>query len=135
MPGCVSLLIRKELAVLGAHGNQKLIDAHGCVDSDLAAEERLDVMFLSGAGALVQTSSGQGRTGRESTDSDSFWSVLSYESGQALDAHSRFSNKAQRRERGRKAEGRNRRVRRRHAGACVTACERDSTRQALKRGS
>jgi hypothetical protein len=51
LPGSVARVVREELAILRAHGNQELIYAHGRVDGDLAAKQGLDVMFLP-AGAV-----------------------------------------------------------------------------------
>jgi hypothetical protein len=45
-PGGLASLIRQQLAVLLAHGDEKLVDGHRRVYCDFAAEEILNVMLL-----------------------------------------------------------------------------------------
>jgi len=45
-PGCFAGIIRQHLAVFLAHGDEELINGHGRVNCDFAAEEVLDVVLL-----------------------------------------------------------------------------------------
>ena len=46
IPCCLACLVGQQLTVLLAHGNEELVDAHGRIDSDFAAEQSLDFMLL-----------------------------------------------------------------------------------------
>ena len=48
----LSSIIGEHLAVLLAHGYEELVDGHGGVDCDFAAEEGFDVMFFDGCGCV-----------------------------------------------------------------------------------
>jgi hypothetical protein len=69
VPGGLASFIRQQLAVLLAHGNEKLINGHRRVNRDFAAEEVLDVVLLcigdcdaSGTSTGRQMASGRERT-------------------------------------------------------------------------
>ena len=45
-PGCFASVIRQHLTIFLAHGDKELINGHGRVNCDFAAEEVLDVVLL-----------------------------------------------------------------------------------------